>query len=295
MMLYGLRLESLGVRVAGLLLAAGSCATIALGCTTSVSTLQSPRTVEPGHAELIGGVSVPIHGAYVTQFGKALDDAAHRVKTADSAPLSDAEERDVVDAALAGVLFTPTAVPELGLRLGVADRVDVGIRWAGPAFRGDGKVHLYRTENGLNLGLTAGYGYHTGIGSSIASSIYDVFDALKLVDYSRHDVDVALLVGGNENAVFSGYGALRGIVSFTKFESELPEELVGPEGVVQIDTSSSLFYLGGTAGMRLGPKTVAALAELTVMHCWFNPRVLGERRDLSGLVFSPALGLDVRF
>jgi hypothetical protein len=244
--------------------------------------------------ELLGGISVPIHGAFVSEFGKALDDASGRLEQANTEPMSAEQERDVVDAALAGVLFTPTAVPELGLRLGVADRVDVGLRWAGPAFKGDGKLHLYRTEDGLNLGLSAGYGYHTGIGSSIASGIYDVFESLDLVDYSRHDIDVALLIGGNEKAVFSGYGALRGIVSFTSFETQLPEELLGPEGVVQIDASSNLVYFGGTAGMRLGSEQIAALLELTVMRCWFDPRILGERRDLGGLVFSPALGLDVR-
>ncbi len=266
-----------------------------VGCATSVSTLQGPRPAAPGRPELIAGASLPIHGAYVSKFNKGLDRAAERLEGANTNPLSEAEERELVDAALAGILYTPTAIPEVGFRMGIVDRLDAGLRWAGPAFKLDGKYHVYRTDDGLNLAVTLGYGYHTGIGASIASGIYDVFDSLKLVDYSRHDIDTAVLVGNNDRRTFSGYGALRGIVSLTSFSSSLPEELLGPDGVVDIDTSSPMIYLGATGGFRLGSPRFAWRAEMTLMHCWFRPRVLGEARNLSGLVIAPATGFDISF
>jgi hypothetical protein len=53
--------------------------------------------------------------------------------------------------------------------------------------------------------------------------------------------------------------------------------------------------VGATAGIRAGGKKVAFLGELTLMYLIFSPTVLGERRDLGGIVVSPAVALDVRF
>ena len=265
-----------------------------LGCVGPVTTLEPPRTVEPWHVELVAGASVPVHGVFISSMAKAIDRGADRLRQANTAPLSEQERADLDQAALAAVLFQPTVVPELKARLGIIDRVDVGFRYAGPALKFDAKVNFWRSES-VDIAASAGYVYHTGIGASIAQGIYGLFDDLKLVEYRRSDVDLAVLVSGSAEKNVFPYGAVRYIIGMPEFETKLPPELVAATGIENSRVESLMHYIGATGGIRAGGKKVAFLGELTLMYLVFSPKVLGERRNLGGIVVSPAVALDVRF
>jgi hypothetical protein len=269
-------------------------ASVLPGCVGPVTTLEPPRTVEPWHVELVAGASVPVHGVYISSMAKAIDRGTDRLRQANTAPLSEQERADLDQAALAAVLFQPTVVPELKARLGIIDRVDVGFRYAGPALKFDAKYNFWRGES-VDVAASAGYVYHTGIGASVAQGIYGLFDDLKLVEYRRSDADLAVLVSGSGEKNVFPYGAVRWIIGAPEFETKLPPELVAATGIENSRVASLMHYVGATGGIRAGGKKVAFLGELTLMYLVFSPRVLGERRDLGGIVVSPAVALDVRF
>ncbi len=265
-----------------------------MGCVGPVTTLEQPRTVEPWHVELVAGASVPVHGVFISSMAKAIDRGTDRLREANTAPLSEKERADLDQAALAAVLFQPTVVPEIKARLGIIDRVDVGFRYAGPALKFDAKCNFWRSES-VDIAASAGYVYHTGIGASIAQGIYGLFDDLKLVEYRRSDADLAVLVSGSGEKNVFPYGAVRYIIGVPEFETKLPPELVSATGIQNSKVESLMHYIGATGGIRAGGKKVAFLGELTLMYLVFSPRVLGERRNLGGIVVSPAVALDVRF
>jgi hypothetical protein len=78
---------------------------------------------------------------------------------------------------------------------------------------------------------SAGYVYHTGIGASIAQGIYQLFDDLKLVEYRRSDVDLAILVSGSADKNVFPYGAVRWIIGMPEFETQLPPAFVQATGI----------------------------------------------------------------
>jgi hypothetical protein len=264
------------------------------GCVGPVTTLEPPRTVEPWRVELVAGASVPVHGVFVSSMAKAIQRGTDRLRAANTAPLSDRERADLDQAALAAVLFQPTVVPEIKARLGLIERIDVGFRYAGPTLKFDAKYNFWRSES-LDIAASAGYVYHTGIGASIAQGIYQLFDDLKLVEYSRSDVDLAVLVSGPGDKHVFPYGAVRWIIGMPDFETKLPPAFVQATGIENSKVDTLMHYVGATGGIRAGGKKVAFLGELTLMYLVFSPEVLGERRNLGGIVVSPAIALDVRF
>jgi hypothetical protein len=263
------------------------------GCVSSVSTLQTARTLEPGKVELVAGASVPIHGVFVSRMADMLDDAASRAAAGNDDPLNEEERNRTYEAALAAVLLQPAFVPELQGRIGLWDGTDVGLRYAGPAFKLDAKVRLIE-QDGFALSASGGYVHHTGIAASIAKSVFEVFETLHLVEYSRRDLDIALLVSGDERRLVAPYGAVRYIVGFPTFDLRLPDEIVESGVVPRTDEANTLHYFGATGGVRIG-RSVAFIAELTLMYMRFEPTFLGAQRHLSGMVYAPALGVDVRF
>jgi hypothetical protein len=264
------------------------------GCTTSVSTLQTARTLDPGKVEFVAGGSVPIHGPFVSSFADMIDSAGERVTTGNSTAMTPEEERRAIKAVLAGVLFQPAVIPEVHGRVGLVEGVDVGLRYAGPSFKLDGKVQLAAREF-YSLAFTAGYVHHTGLGASIAEKAFDVFESMKLADYSRRDVDLALLLSGREDRTFNAYGALRYLLGMPSFQVSVPRELAASGTGAEQESSPKMHYFGGTCGMRLGGRTIGFLAELSAMYVVFRPEVLSEVRDMSGVLIQPAMGLDVRF
>ncbi len=275
-------------------LACLSGALLSVACVSPQTTLQGAKTLDPGDLELIAGGSVPVHAAFTNAALDAAENATDRVQEQNAGELSEAEKQEIIDGALAVVLLQPAFVPELSARLGVVERLDVGLRYAGASIKGDAKFQL-GSAGGYDMAVSLGYIHHTGLGASIAEKAFSLFEVLELAEYSRRDLDAAFLFSGNQEDVFSAYGAVRYIWGMPRIELAFPEELAGPDGAVQFETDEDLHYVGGTIGMRLGVKSIALLAELTAMNLFFSPKILGEERNLGGLVLSPALGLDARF
>jgi hypothetical protein len=273
-------------------------AIVLAGCVSPVSQMQTARTLRPGDTRLHAGASVPISSRYAQELVDAIELAADRLQDARNAdrPVTEAEQRQAIESAAAILLLQPAVVPELGLRVGVIDHVDVGLQWAGPTFRLDGKWHAVEVPGKWHAAVQAAYTYHTGIGASIAGSVFDLFESLRLVEYSRSDLELALLASTEDQGrKVSFYGGLRYFLGMPRIESELAAGLEAESGMPLVSTDTNIHEIGATGGVRLGTNRVSLMAELTVLWMVFAPEIFGQESDLGGLVIAPGVGASVNF
>ncbi len=289
------RLTAHGSLVASLGLVA-ALSTSAAACVTSVTQMQTARTLAPGETRVHVGSSIPIASRYFSEIIDSLDLIAARLENAESAgePISEEEQRQAVEGAAAVLLLQPSFVPELGLRVGIVEHFDVGLRYSGPAFRFDAKVEVAEDPEQGQLAIIAGYNHHTGIGASIATSAFDLFDSLNLASFSRRDLEFALIANTpDDRGPVSYYGGVRYILAMPRIDSALAEGIEAESGMPLIELDTNMHHLGATAGVRLRWRSISLMAEMTAMYMTFSPTILGEVRDLGGVLISPGLGLAV--
>lgn len=275
------------------------CALLALvGCVSSVTQVQTARTLAPKETRFQIATSVPISTRYFQEIIDSIQLVADRLQDADSAnrPVTEAEQRQAVETAAAVLLLQPALVPEISARIGVLDNLDVGLRWAGPTFRLDGKWQVVNLPGQWHAALHGAYVHHTGVGASIATSLYEIFDKLRLASYERKDIELGLLASTEEqDRPLSVYGGLRYFLAMPRIESALVDGLEAESGTPLIETDTNIHQLGATIGVRMGSRRVSLMAELTVLWMIFEPEILGQKTDLGGLVLAPGVGAALDF
>lgn len=277
-----------------LLLCAAAAALTA--CATSTTQLQTARTLPPGDFEVAVAGSLPLHTAFVGALADTTKAAYQRAKDAEGTkPLTEAEVRQIMEASAAAVLFTPSPVFEIGGRVGLLPRLDLGLRYGGPKIEADVKLQLQDGGlGGLDVALAGVFAHHTGIGPSSFSMLYDVAEYFKLADYGREDAGGVLILSSHLTNHFSVFGGIRYVASFVDVGGHL-EKVEAAAGVPPTDMSSVMHTYGGTLGLQVGGGHFWVNAELTVARVHFAPVILGERFDLGGLLFSPGVSLALRF
>jgi len=268
------------------------------GCVSPVSQMQTARTLPPKKVRVHAGASVPISSRFAVELVDAVELATDRLRDARDAdrPLTEEEQRQAIESAAAILLLQPAVVPEFGMRIGVFDHVDVGLQSAGPTFRLDAKWHAVDMPGKGHAALQAAYTHHTGIGASIAGSVFDLFESLKLVEYSRKDLELALLASTEDQGRnMSFYGGLRYFLGMPRIESLLAAGIETQTGMPLVSTETDIHEIGATPGIRVGTKRVALMAELTVLWMVFAPEIFGEESDLGGLIIAPGVGAAFNF
>jgi hypothetical protein len=266
------------------------------GCATSLASGHAPRTLEKGRLEATAATGALVPAGVLVRMVDAGLAAGKRIsetpKDAVGVAVDEATARDAAVAAAALVVVPPAPISELTVRYGITDRVEAGLRLSGPAVRAEGHVQLLRGDWNLVAGLGAAR-------HAFESSALDLLDKFKLASFGRTDLEAELVIGREW-----AYGALvfgpRAVWSHFRAEGLLVNDdkvyvpgLDGASAVEVLDLGSSWIY-GGFVGGRVGYKYVWLSAELGVYGSTFTPRVLGEERNLGGLVVFPQLGLVVR-
>jgi hypothetical protein len=269
---------------------------LAPACTTSLSSHQTARTLAPGHVQVTGAVTVPVATAAVAGAIDLGDSAVDSIETAndEGEALSDADQRDAIRSGLAIALFQPAAVPEAALRIGVIDRLDVGLHANAQLLKPDVKYMFWDNQEGMAAAVSLGYAYHLGIGSSFLAPLFDILEYVKLGDYSRHDLDLGLHLSRDVDEWLKLYVAARYLVSFVSLDADL-KRVQDATDVDVIRISDVIHHYGGTGGVMVGYKYVYLHAELSVFGVQFAPNVLGEPVQLGGVVVAPSLGLTLTF
>lgn len=228
----------------------------AVGCAPSLSTFQPAHVAPKGHLSvgvgLEGGVPV---GALSTLIdtGKLISRKAQSMMA-----LSDEEKWQVFDAGVNLVLESPSIGPHLGVNYVPLDRLEVGIRYAGTAWRGGARYQILDHTTGP-FDLTAGLGVAH---FSYEFPISDQIPILKIDDFSRWQIDVPVLVGTSRDwfRVWAGPKVL-----FTTFDTKMTLTVPTVDATVaQFDGTATFF--GGQGGLAVGYRHVFLAMELTLMQ-----------------------------
>lgn len=271
----------------------------AAGCATSLGATHTASTVPKGQVEasIHMGVLVPagVLSTALSEGKEAIRSVATQAGDSGKVEVPENAARAAMVAAAAIIAGPPAPVQEITVRYGIHDRVDVGLRYSGPAFRGESHVQLFR---GPQWRVAAGLGVarHT-----FGGGLLDLLEKFDLANFKRTDVDLAVLAGidGDLGAFYVGPK-----VVWSKYSSEgllIDGDRVvvtGPTGEplaqATFDLGSSLLY-GAVIGGRLGWKYVWVSAELGIYGSRYRPNILGTEVDLGGLVVYPTLGLAGRY
>lgn len=273
---------------------------LAPGCATTLSTMQTARPLAPGQVQVTGGMGVflPV-GNLIRVVDTGIDqgeEARDAVEEDRPYTLSEEAQQKLLTAGVALMVAPPGVNPELMVRVGVVDRVDVGVRYSGISLRVDGKVLLAH-------GGDAGRSYDVALGLGAArhffsSPVIDVLEVVEMGDFSRYDVEVPLYVSADYGDVFKLYGAPKYVYSHTRLDARLVDYSKQGKPVSGFDatlpaTVGSHFF-GSTVGMALGYRYVYLFAEVTGGYVRCKPNLLGAERQLGGVTFYPAFGLAIR-
>lgn len=271
--------------------------TLVTGCASSIAQMQTGKVLKKGAIEAGAGLSAPIAPSTFERL-KVLGQAAYDAATSadvQGTTLSDDDVRDLVEAGLGIILFNPSVVTEFWGRYGLLDRVDVGVRWGGARLLLDARVQLLRDESaGVDAALTLGYAHHSDLGPSIVKPLFDVFEKLSILNFSREDVIVDLAFS-RQRGVFGWYGAVGYTLAMTDFGASTPSELQTVTDLGQANFANSMHVIRGVAGVSLKYKFLWLRAELAVARVLLEPTILDVELDLSAWQVSPGLAVGVQW
>ncbi len=309
-----------GVRALSL---AVTVALLSTGCASTLSTLQTARPVEPKHIQITAGYGAYLNTGTVAQVVEAGINQVKVIKrayeTQEPYSLNSGEQRQLVGAGVALLVFPPSYSFEISARTGLMDNWDVGLRYSTNAVRLDTKYRLFHEDNAGSTGdagcpevttdpsqckpkWTRSTDVALGLGVSkhlFSGFAFKVLEYLKLDDFSRWDVEGTLYLSKEFGEIFKLYGAPKYVYSHTSLDGKLVEasEQVGTvQGLdVRLPESINSHFAGATIGIAVGYKYVHLMLELTGGYTFAKVPVLGEERDLSGLTFYPAAALNFRW
>src|SRR4051794_34263821 len=229
----------------------------ALGCAPSLSTFQPAHVMPKGHVSVSAGFEggAPV-GAFTTLINEGKDLAQ---KGRNGEALTDEDKWKIFDAGVNLVLLTPSIGPHLGVTYSVIDRLEVGVRYAGSAWRGGARYQFLDHERGP-FDLTIGVGVSR---FTYEFPISDQIPVLKLDDFSRWQIDVPILAGTSRDwfRVWAGPKLL-----FTSFSTQLTLELPSETTVARFEGTAT--FVGGQGGIALGYRKLFLAFELTLMEAF---------------------------
>jgi hypothetical protein len=281
---------------------------LAPGCATTLSTMQTARTLAPGQVQVTGGMGVflPV-GNLIRVVDTGIDQGEEARDAVDEGrpyALSEEDQQKLLTAGVALMVAPPGVSPELMVRVGVVDRVDVGLRYSGISLRADAKVLLFHGGDSDGGRMETGqrsYDVALGLGAArhfFSSPVLDVLEVVEMGDFSRYDVEVPLYVSADFGDVFKLYGAPKYVYSHTRMDERLVDFSRQGKPVSGFDAtlpaSVDSHFVGSTVGLALGYRYVYLFAELTGGYVFCKPTLFGVERNLGGVTLYPAFGLAVR-
>jgi len=265
------------------------------GCVTSVTSLQTARTLDPGQVQVTGAMTASVTTSTIGQAIEAIDASSNRLDSASAAgePITEQEQQEALEALLGLLLFQPGVATEIIGRVGVVDDFDLGLRYTGQLVKGDGKFRFWHRD-GQSAALSLGYAYHFGPSSTVLGSVFDLLDYFDVGSFKRHDLDANLLWGVDYGEWLSVYAGARYIISLVQLDPEF-QKVLTETSVPSSDADGIIHHLGATTGLFIGYRWVFVNLEMNVLQVFWEPKILGVKRDFSGTLISPAAGLTFRY
>lgn len=281
--------------------------TLATGCASTLSTMQTARPLPPGQFQVsyAAGAFVPA-GQLITVVDTGIDEGKRaRDAHAQGIPYQmSAESQEKLFAAGVALAVAPPGVNnELMLRAGVVDELELGLRYSGISLRLDAKYRLLHGGDPDTGTTVRGRSYDLALGVGVArhlfkSKVLDALEVMEVKDFSRYDVEVPLYLSADWSDVFKVYGAPKYVYSRTSLDQKLVDFAAEASSATGLDTTLpsrvSSHFVGSTVGVALGYKYVHVYAELTGGYTFLKPRIFGSERDLGGVTLYPTVGIGLR-
>ncbi len=283
---------------------------VAQGCATTLSTLQTGKTLEPGHVRVAAGMGFYVPAGQAVKIAGEGTDLMSRMKTAveKNQPFTWTadDEQTLLTTGVALAVLPPSSMAELSLRVGVIDNLDVGLRYSTNALRLDAKFRFFHDGEEMTDSPVDPKGRSTDLAVFAGGSKYlfknPIFDALEFVkmgEFSRWDVEGGFVLSHDFNKYLGVYGAPKYLFSRTTMDETLVRVTQDGSGIVKTDVAMpavvDMHFVGATAGLRVGIPQVSLFLELTFGTTFAKPMILGARRDLGGATLYPAGGIAVSF
>ena len=277
------------------------------GCASTLSSMQTAKPLAPGQFQvsLGAGLFVPVGPiATVADFGiRESDKFLELINKGERVELSQEDQRRLLTAGLALGVAPPGVVTEIMGRAGVAENLDLGLRYSGISLRMDAKYRFLHRGSGEDGPQSARRSFDMAVGLGLARHNFEspALKLLKLVDiddFSRYDIEVPLYVSSEVGDILKLYAGPKYVYSRTRLDQKLVDYSQQGKDVAGFDVSLpsrvNSHFVGSTLGIALGYKYVHLYAELTGGYTFCKPSVFGEKRNLGGPTFYPALGIGFR-
>lgn len=268
---------------------------LCVGCVTTMTNLTPPHALEAGELQVTGAGEGQLSSVVIRKSLSAAEDTINEALD-EGTEITPEEMRNFLDAAAAWSLFTPGVTPEAmvrrGFQSGMLPGMDAGLRMTSSVLKADVKLQLWESESGAwAASAGVGYGWHYDL-------IGTATQLLTMSKFSRHDLDLIALGGLNVDDELWLYGGPRVILSQTRVEPILSERLQESfsEELAAYDPNQFFYderlrHYGFTLGLRGGRRWIFINLELTGMISRFEPTILEEKRDFSGVVLAPSAGV----
>jgi hypothetical protein len=261
------------------------------GCAPSLSTFQPANVAPQGHVSVSMGIegNLPA-GGFTALLADGKDLAS---KGASGQPLSDDDKWKIFDAGVNLLLLTPSVGPHVAVTYVPLDHFEVGLRYAGSAWRVGARYQLLDHERGP-FDLTVGLGLSR---FSFSFPLSDEIPGLSLSDFSRWQLDVPILVGTSRDwyRVWAGPKLL-----VTSFSTELTLALPGDPTLARFDGTAA--FVGGQGGFALGYRRLFLAFELTLAEALGSAQLTAVKlaptthdTHISSFTIFPRLGLMAEF
>ena len=270
---------------------------LGIGCSTTTTHLSSPHALEPKHLEMTSAYAWQVNGVVVE---KSLDSSRvlYQQVSEEDRQMTQDEFLGLLDTTLAWSLLTPGSSSEMMGRIGVTDKllegIDLGFKTDFTAVKADVKWQLWESPSGKQA--IAWNGAYAWQNSFVPANIEWITNST----FSRHDFETSLIWGIRKEGIAEIYAGPRVIYSKINAQPNLSSEMTQmiPEEFSEYNPSEyfadeRMLYYGGTLGTRLGYQVLFLDLELNCFWVQFEPLVVTQRRDLSGLLLSPTVGLTV--
>lgn len=271
--------------------------TVCSGCATSLTSMTDARAYAPGEAQISASLQGTLSTHIVSGVADSIQSFDEEFGTNRDDMIDEESFRTWADSILKVMLFAPSFGPEFMVRLGVTDRVlgglDVGFKTDLNILKGDVKLQLWGSEDGVHaLSLSAGYAHHLNVVSQ------SIVEKIALTTFARNDIDLRLLYGIEPNDFVKFTFVPRMIISRINASHALESEVLNrlPAEIRQFDPNQFfkdevMLYSGATVTGMLGYTYAYIALDLGVFWLHFNPTVFGQERSYSGTAISLALGL----
>lgn len=271
-------------------------------CSTTLSTLQPAEPMRPGHVQVTGAFDVVVPASRVSD---AVDEGATLAAKYAADPSykpTTEEQRRALAAGIGLGLSSPGVNPDIMVRLGIVEDLDVGLRYSGVAAHADAKYRFLATrtptreeEDGARGKVGGGpdRGFQGSVSVGVSKSLYsgfvfDTLDFLEVGDYSRWNVEIPVIFGSRLGDFGHVWFGPKYILSTYSVDASLQNV-----GAVS-ETSGMIHHVGGFGGIGVGYKFVFVFAELTIAKMFAEPEIFGQKTDLGGIVVAPAGGVMIR-